>query len=1356
MKFFASTLLLAVPVFLELSVQVSAFSIFRNEENDPVFNATFPTARYGAAAEKRATNSLRILSLGASIMSGVGSSTGNGCRKYLRDAFRQLSYEVDMVGGLHNGNMKDWEHEAVSGDVLTQILARVPRSVGFKPNVVIINGGTNDGNGGVDIGNVGNRMNDILNALWNAEDMSSTCIMLSTLLPTTNGNGAGNRGSINQQYRDLVTRRAGEGKCIYLADMDPGGQVWFNFQTDYMEGESPAVHPNDKGHRMMAAVFYQSIMKALSDGRVVAPGPFTVGPSTCDKFAGSGRDAGGWTQRGSGYDDGLYFHSSQEKGILWSATSSWDRDQWRFARLFNRNYDDLLAWISNSATEQVYAVWANSGDGAGKFNKASDMKPDLLCESAGLYFVDMNADGLDDLVCVDSAGNAYLSINQGDGNRAAGKSPTFKRVSSSALIMSNKGLGRARVRIADIDGDGRGDYCVTQDNGDILVWRNGGIGPAPGYWQALGKRFTGKGMGDVNDVRFEDINGDGRDDWMWVDTAGVTTTWINSRSCQKGVEGAGLNVAWRQAFLTGKTSGPTHLGMGAYLTDTETNLRGRIHFARIYGEVTKFGTLPKQDYIFMEHKAVSTTSHQFQMRVWKNIGAGGTNLKADGNKFCNMLGHSNGMMDYVWTYSGGQMELYANRGKGSIKDSDPDGFWLPSGVIWTPPSLMDRRDLHLADWDGDGDCDIIYTNPNGGAVQVWLNNYPTTKNWNSWTYLANPAPGVGCAEKRGVGIEDLAVRIADLTGNRRADYLCIGLDSRVTGFVQGDNGGFTNVGQIKVSIDKDRANMRFADVNGDGKADLLWIEKFSGDTFVWYNGGRADPAQTLGSSFSWRQQSGVAYAGLAAGGCLYYPDLDGNGRADEHYVLESFNNKAMTSLSPDCGLVDVTGDDASFDGSLPAVPTGCSTTTAAPNPPGETAAPGPTSLPDFPSRYLAGNPNCPRKQDFMAPLFTVGNADGGEEWCMGHWTRGVFPLLIEARATTNALAYIRIQYSDGSIEAHGEAVPDPDDKHRYGTITMDALVNTFSHFVLSGDGWDGGVGRLEAGITGKPADDIDAGKYYGDSSPPVLRYTRGLDGKGILLGFYGRSGDRIDMLQPYWTNSGLDKVVLTDEVFNPSFESLNKKPFEERGLQAVQDTYVLFNNRSSEDVTMTADIWLDVQTQTSINVGSENSSEFGWAIGAALKGEIKFNSGFPKIAEGSFGAELKGEWEKKYVDTVLKSKEDTETKNARARYTLSTIVKPGQKVRCDATAFQGRVNIGYTAKATVMFLDGTSFEYPARGTYVNAQYSAAYANCNDIPVDTSTDSRTITESGTYCYGRRIGGTGLTDAQLDQLCPFGSA
>lgn len=193
--------------------------------------------------------------------------------------------------------------------------------------------------------------------------------------------------------------------------------------------------------------------------------------------------------------------------------------------------------------------------------------------------------------------------------------------------------------------------------------------------------------------------------------------------------------------------------MGGYVTSSETFLRNRIHFARIYGTSTIFGNLPLQDYVFMQHTALDTGKHQFQMRVWKNTGSGATKLLADGNKYCNMMGHSNGMVDYVWAYSYGTMEMWANRGKGLVTDSDSDGYWNYQGTIWTPPENLDRRDLHLQDWDGDGDCDIIHVDRDTGAVQVWVNNYPTTGSWD-WTYLSSPAPALSCAQKRGLAIYD--------------------------------------------------------------------------------------------------------------------------------------------------------------------------------------------------------------------------------------------------------------------------------------------------------------------------------------------------------------------------------------------------------------------------------------------------------------------------------------------------------------------------------------------------------------------------------------------------------------------------
>jgi hypothetical protein len=78
----------------------------------------------------------------------------------------------------------------------------------------------------------------------------------------------------------------------------------------------------------------------------------------------------------------------------------------------------------------------------------------------------------------------------------------------------------------------------------------------------------------------------------------------------------------------------------------------------------------------------------------------------------------------------------------------------------------------------------------------------------------------------------VAVQFADINGNGRGDYLCIGKDGRTTGFIQDADGTWESIPQIKASDGKDRANLRWADVNGDGKDDMIWVDFLSGDGHV--------------------------------------------------------------------------------------------------------------------------------------------------------------------------------------------------------------------------------------------------------------------------------------------------------------------------------------------------------------------------------------------------------------------------------------------------------------------------------------------------------------------------------------------
>jgi hypothetical protein len=288
-------------------------------------------------------------------------------------------------------------------------------------------------------------------------------------------------------------------------------------------------------------------------------------------------------------------------------TSDFDRNQWRLVHLFTRDYNDVVGWFDEGGGVNSFGIWKNSADGNSKFTKIEKIAIGMYCIPAGLYFIDINskslyivslhsdvdlatADGLDDMVCVAANSNMSLAINKGDGN-----SSKLLLFSNKGIVKKNEGYAQDCVRLGDIDGDGRADYGILDDSGNIRFWRNEWINDTPVYWQLLGSRFTAKGMGDGRGVRFEDINGDCCDDWIWVSDVGATTTWTNTRSCKVGRDGDGLNVAWRQGFYKGALSGPIYAGVESYITDTEKYLCDRILFGRIFSQLQDFGLLGRQD-----------------------------------------------------------------------------------------------------------------------------------------------------------------------------------------------------------------------------------------------------------------------------------------------------------------------------------------------------------------------------------------------------------------------------------------------------------------------------------------------------------------------------------------------------------------------------------------------------------------------------------------------------------------------------------------------------------------------------------------------------------------------------------------
>ncbi|MFJ6252829.1 MULTISPECIES: FG-GAP-like repeat-containing protein [unclassified Streptomyces] len=149
------------------------------------------------------------------------------------------------------------------------------------------------------------------------------------------------------------------------------------------------------------------------------------------------------------------------------------------------------------------------------------------------------------------------------------------------------------------------------------------------------------------------------------------------------------------------------------------------------------------------------------------------------------------------------------------------------------------RSIKYADLDGDGRDDIVWISPTGAAT-AWLNRNAGGKI--TWVYRGEIAMGTGLGPDR--------VFFADLDNDRRDDYIVIRPNNVIDAYynrggdtVDKDNwhAGFEphlNYGRgTNIPVDR----IRFADVNGDGRADYIRLVDFSTKIDVWYNRGGDTP-----------------------------------------------------------------------------------------------------------------------------------------------------------------------------------------------------------------------------------------------------------------------------------------------------------------------------------------------------------------------------------------------------------------------------------------------------------------------------------------------------------------------------------
>ena len=264
-------------------------------------------------------------------------------------------------------------------------------------------------------------------------------------------------------------------------------------------------------------------------------------------------------------------------------------------------------------------------------------------------------------------------------------------------IAAGTGAPGSEVRFADLTGDGRADYLVVNPDSSVQAWLNGGQDAAvPDGWLWTPVGTIAAGVAPGSEVRFADLTGDGRADYLVVNPDGSVQAWLN------GGQDAAVPDGWLWTPVGTIAAG---VAPGS-----------QIQFADLTGD-------GRADYLVVN----------LAVQAWLN---------------------------------GGQDAAV------------PDGWlWTPAGTIATGVGAPGSQ-IQFADLTGDGRADYLVVNPDG-SVQAWLNGGQDAAVPDGW--LWTPAGTIA----DGVGAPGSQIQFADLTGSGRADYLNVNSDGSVQAWLNG-------------------------------------------------------------------------------------------------------------------------------------------------------------------------------------------------------------------------------------------------------------------------------------------------------------------------------------------------------------------------------------------------------------------------------------------------------------------------------------------------------------------------------------------------------------------------------------------
>ncbi|KAL4941314.1 SGNH hydrolase-type esterase domain-containing protein, partial [Aspergillus oleicola] len=477
----------------------AVLTAYRDASVVSVPNPLQPVGAELGTAVKSGTK-LRILCVGDSItvgfLSDQNGGDGNGYRLRLRQDLSED--EVVFAGTETTGTMTDGYFAAWSGKTIQYISNHIDPSLEQRPNIILVHAGTNDMNPNPDISTEGNDPAGAANRLGNLIDqMIETCpdavILVAMIINTCNEDQAARTKEYQALIPGIVQSRLDEGKHVIAVDFT-------GYPTSSLRD---CIHPTNQGYADFGDYWYDFITQI--------PQPWITKPEGDDPNRPdepSGENGGidtdvpdpDWgpdpIQETSPSEIQSAWDSAREGGT----TSCNANPAWRAT-------GKIALGLGSNGDWQYEKGWVEAGKVADGINR----------DAAYVRLHDMDGDGKADYVWLEpESGQIRCWIN----NLPEPWSPAG---GNGDIIGSGAGREES-VFLADMNGDGLDDYMVINPtNGAVKIWWNYGSDSSwVNGWKFVegGEIASGVRHANWDTLRFPDINGDGRADYVYIGEGG--------------------------------------------------------------------------------------------------------------------------------------------------------------------------------------------------------------------------------------------------------------------------------------------------------------------------------------------------------------------------------------------------------------------------------------------------------------------------------------------------------------------------------------------------------------------------------------------------------------------------------------------------------------------------------------------------------------------------------------------------------------------------------------------------------------------------------------------------------------------